>query len=55
MRARDPGCLISGLQVAREDYARFKAAHIFPCAYDVEVCFIELILLRGLNVECAVE
>jgi len=35
-RARDPCCLISGLSVVRDDYSRFKAAHIFPRAHDGE-------------------
>ena len=38
VRARDPCCLISGLQVIRGDYSRFKAAHIFPRAHDVQAC-----------------
>jgi hypothetical protein len=40
VRARDPGCLISGLRVANNNYARLKAAHIFPRAHDVEVCLV---------------
>ena len=36
-RTRDPCCLISHLLVVRDDYSRFKAAHIFPRAHDVEV------------------
>ncbi|KIJ13060.1 hypothetical protein PAXINDRAFT_117504 [Paxillus involutus ATCC 200175] len=33
VRVRDPCCLISGQQVVRDDYSRFKAAHIFPRAH----------------------
>jgi hypothetical protein len=36
-RARDPCCLISSLPVVRGDFSRFKAAHIFPRAHDVDV------------------
>jgi len=36
VRARDPCCLITGLQVERDDYSRFKAAHIYPRAYVIE-------------------
>jgi len=35
-RARDPCCLISGLPVVRDDFSRFKAAHVFPRAHDVD-------------------
>ncbi|OBZ79901.1 hypothetical protein A0H81_01457 [Grifola frondosa] len=35
-RVRDQCCLISGLQVIRNDYVRLKAAHIFPRAHDIE-------------------
>ncbi|KAG6371195.1 hypothetical protein JVT61DRAFT_9818 [Boletus reticuloceps] len=35
-RARDPCCLISSLPVSRDDFSRFKAAHIFPRAHDVD-------------------
>ncbi|KAJ7229197.1 hypothetical protein GGX14DRAFT_617291, partial [Mycena pura] len=34
VRQRDPGCLISGLPVIRDDYSRFKTAHIYPRAHD---------------------
>jgi len=36
VRARDPHCLISGLQVVEGDFCRFKATHIFPRAYETE-------------------
>ncbi|KAF8323479.1 uncharacterized protein EI90DRAFT_3076774 [Cantharellus anzutake] len=36
VRARDPCCLISGLPVIRGNYSRFKAAHIFPRAHDIQ-------------------
>jgi len=35
-RARDPCCLVSGLPVTRGDFSRFRAAHIFPSAHDVD-------------------
>ena len=44
----------SGFKVYKSDYSRFKAAHIFPRAYDVDVCLIELLSLWAANVECAV-
>lgn len=37
VQARDPCCLITGLVVQADDYSRFKAAHIFPRAHDIEV------------------
>jgi len=37
VRVRDPCCLISGLPVVRDDYSRFKAAHIFPRGHEVHV------------------
>jgi hypothetical protein len=37
IRERDPCCLISGLPVIRGDFSRFKAAHIFPRAHDIDV------------------
>jgi hypothetical protein len=36
-RARDPCCLISSLPVVNGNFSRFKAAHIFPPAHDVDV------------------
>jgi hypothetical protein len=50
VRARDPCCLISGFEVVDEDFSRFKAAHIFPRAYDKEVGDIELLLFWAANV-----
>jgi len=36
VRARDPCCLVSGHMVIRNNYSRFKAAHIHPRAHDNE-------------------
>ncbi|KIM80031.1 hypothetical protein PILCRDRAFT_822864 [Piloderma croceum F 1598] len=36
VRHRDPCCLISRYMVVRGDYSRFKAAHIYPRAHDIE-------------------
>lgn len=35
--SRDPFCLISGLKVTRDNFSRFKATHIFPRGYELEV------------------
>jgi len=35
-RARDPCCLITRLEVFEDDFSRFRAAHIFPRAYDID-------------------
>lgn len=40
---RDPCCLVSGLQVVRGNFSHFKAAHIFPRAYDHEICLLHLV------------
>jgi hypothetical protein len=53
-RARDPCCLITRLEVFEDDFSRFRAAHIFPRAYDIDVCIIEHLLFWAANVECAV-
>ena len=48
-RTRDPCCLISHLLVVRDDYSRFKAAHIFPRTHDVEVRLSCLLSHNGLT------
>jgi hypothetical protein len=49
VRVRDPHRLISGCQIVEDDNSRFKAAHIYPRGYDVDVSPFGLILTMNIQ------
>ncbi|KIM84380.1 hypothetical protein PILCRDRAFT_818742 [Piloderma croceum F 1598] len=44
IRSRDPYCIVSGHLVVGGDLTRFKAAHIFARAYEIDYTYLASVI-----------